>query len=41
MWLREELPLGDYFDGATKQINNFKLFCEEKEAKRLKGTQSR
>ena len=40
LWLRDDLPLGNYFEGETKQINNFKLFCEEKDAKRLKGAES-
>jgi hypothetical protein len=39
MWLRDNLPLGENFEGAARQRNNFKLFCEEKESHRLKGTQ--
>jgi hypothetical protein len=38
MWLRNDLPLGEHFQGATKQRNNFKLFCEEKESQQLKGS---
>jgi hypothetical protein len=38
--VRDDLPLGNYFNGATKQINNFKSFCEEKYTNRLKGAES-
>jgi hypothetical protein len=38
MWLRDGLPQDEHFEGATKQINNFKLFCAEKDSQRLKGS---
>jgi len=38
LWLRDGLPQDAYFESATKQINNYKLFCEEKDSQRLKGS---
>ncbi|KAI9625045.1 hypothetical protein KEM48_008588 [Puccinia striiformis f. sp. tritici PST-130] len=34
LWLRDDIPLGVYFDNATKQIENFKTLLEEKNLKR-------
>jgi hypothetical protein len=34
LWIQEGHPLGEKFDTAEKQLNNFKTFCEEKNAKK-------
>jgi len=36
MWLHENIPLGGYFDGAKKQIENFQLFCDDQDSRRKK-----
>ncbi|KAA1085986.1 hypothetical protein PGT21_026567 [Puccinia graminis f. sp. tritici] len=36
LWIKEGLQLGERFDTAEKQRNNYKLFCEEKDSKKKK-----
>jgi hypothetical protein len=34
LWFKEGLEMGEQFDTAEKQCNNYKLFCEEKDSKK-------